>query len=312
MTEGARLLTKDLREAIEDAIRRSAPAWDEFVNKNRAQIPDGERPPDLEEDGRPVVMAMKYTASSRAKDYLYPATKGFFIGNKDFTWGKAVYVNGVDEPLSGAIYGRAGLVSYFRPVNWRAFDARDPDKAGLYLDWLHGQQDYPDAVLTVHSDHFLHNLRTYFREQFSIDVVLCGPDEFDDHTNKPDPQTWYTDPAHTWLAVSDWVPNTNKRKLAGGYSPTFRDVRLTIVAEEEFAMPPDPDPSLPRPRFPASRIAQLGVSRVGPSLVFGGSAPWSTAVLLPTGPGGSLQRHPPAPTSVQEAYWRREIVRVQS
>jgi hypothetical protein len=309
VTQGADLLLRDVREKIEKAIEDSASAWDEFVEKNRARaFPDG--PPALDEAGPPMVMAVKYVPSSRAKDYLWPAQKRLFIGNKDFTWGKAVYVTGVEEPLSTAIYGRVGLVSYFQPVKWRAFDARDQAKADLYLEWLHLQEDYRAAVLTVHSDHFLHNLRTYFREQFAIDVVLCRPDELDYHPDEFDPHTWYTDPTHTWLAVSDWKPDTPQKELAGGYSAVFQDVRLTIVAEEEFVIPNDPDPALTRPRFPPPRIPQLGVGRAGPSLVFG-TGPLGPTTVMPTtvlSSGTGLL----APTSVRQAYWRYQIVRVQS
>lgn len=287
VTEGAELIPT-LQRDIEDAIEASAPAWEQFVNENSARgYPDG---PGLEgEPGPPKVMAVKYVPAFRAKDYLWPTAPfgRLFIGNKDFTWGKAVYVTGVEEPLSTAIYGRVGLVSYFEPKDdWKVFDARDPAKAALYLKWLELQSDYPAAVLTVHSDHFLHNLRTYFREQFEIDVVLCNPDEFDAHQ-------WYTRPTHTWLAVSDWLPNTSPKQLAGGPSARFHDVRLTIVAEEEFAFPKDPDPKDPRPRLPLDRIGQLEVSQVGPRLVFSGTGP------LP-------------PISVRQAYWMHEIVRVQS
>jgi len=178
VTQGADLLLRDVREKIEKAIEDSASAWDEFVEKNRARaFPDG--PPALDEAGPPMVMAVKYVPSSRAKGYLFPAQKRLWIGNKDFTWGKAVYVTGVEEPLSTAIYGRVGLVSYFQPVKWRAFDARDQAKADLYLEWLHLQEDYRAAVLTVHSDHFLHNLRTYFREQFAIVADDCLAQNFD-------------------------------------------------------------------------------------------------------------------------------------
>jgi hypothetical protein len=89
--------------------------------------------------------------------------------------------------LSTAIYGRAGVVSWFDPVGWRAFDARDPANEDLYLRWLQAQPVYRDAVLTVHSNQWLHQLRNFFREEFDIDVVLFHPDE-------RDVRGWYTNP----------------------------------------------------------------------------------------------------------------------
>ena len=155
-----------------------------------------------------------------------------------------MYVTGVEEPLSTAIYGRVGVVSRFDPVSWKAFDARDLANVDLYLQWLHLQPDYPEAVLTVHSDHWLHQFRNTFREQFNIDVALFRPDE-------KDLPGWYTNSMHTWLAISDWqMPG----KLAEGYSARFHDARLTIVAEEEFT--PN-DPAL-------TRLPQLALSGTGP------------------------------------------------
>lgn len=219
MTAGAALLPPGLRDDIERAIAASATEWSALVDANR-------RSP-----GR-LPLAVKYVPSKYASTYL-KANSGLFIGSSNFTWGRGVYVTGVEEPMSTAIYGRVGVVSRFDPVSWKAFDARDPANVRLYLGWLHAQPDYLEAVLTVHSDHWLHQFRNTFREQFGIDVVLFHPDERDS-------RGWYTDPGHTWLAVSDWkVPG----QLAMGYSVRFEDAQLTIVAEEEFT--PD-DPALTR------------------------------------------------------------------
>jgi hypothetical protein len=64
-------------------------------------------------------------------------------------------------------------------------------------------------------------------------VILFHPDE-------KDYLGWYTNPMHTWLAVSDWE---SPGQLASGYSLRFQDDRLTIVAEEEFTVD---DPALTR------------------------------------------------------------------
>ena len=143
VTAGAALLPATLRHDIEKAIADSAPAWDVFVNANR------------ESGGGGHPLAVKYVPSRYASTYLGP-NSGLFIGSSNFTWGRGIYVTGVEAPLSTAIYGRVGVVSWFDPVNWKAFDARDHANVELYLRWLHAQPDYPEAILTVHLDHWLH------------------------------------------------------------------------------------------------------------------------------------------------------------
>ena len=258
MNQGRALLPRWLDKEIEDAIEDSADEWNNFVARNKAG-PDA--PPKIA--GFPL--AVKYVPTKRASDY-FGSNKGLYIGADNFTWGKAVYVTGVDQALSTAIYGRVGVVSWFKPSNpdkdgnevpWRAFDARDPDKARLYLIWLHLQKHYKDAILTVHSNHWLHKLRNTFREQFRIDVVLCKPDEVDKHG-------WYTKPTDIWLGVSDWLrPGVlagGSKKTAKNYSQRFHDVRLTIVPEEEFTAD---DPALTRsPQFALSKAAPRPPSNI--------------------------------------------------
>ena len=154
-------------------------------------------------------------------------------------------MTGVQEPLSTATYGRTGIVATVDPKDWSAFDARVEANEALYVDWLHHQPDYREAVLTVHADYWLHQFRNLFREQFAIDVVLFHPDEFDSFR-------WYTLPGDTWLAVSDWTPDGY---LADGYSSRFVDPRLTILIEEDFKVD---DPALTRTRL-------LRISGSGPS-----------------------------------------------
>jgi hypothetical protein len=211
---GAALLPRALRTNIRGAIEDCRPAWSQFVSDN------------LEDRGSPAgpSLAVKYVPSRFAATYRSP-NPGLFIGSSNFTWGRGVYVTGVQEPLSTAIYGRIGIVARINdPANWTCFDARDPANEALYLQWLNAQVDYPEAVLTVHSDHWLHQLRNLFREQFQIDVVLFHPDE-------ADLPGWYTRPIDTWLAVSDW---TSTGLLSSGYSGRFSDARLTILIEDEF------------------------------------------------------------------------------
>jgi hypothetical protein len=242
---GATLLPDSLRAAIEAAIDESATAWERWLDDNRSDP--------LAPDSRPL--AVKYVPSRYAASYLIPGAK-LVIGSSNFTWGRGVYVTGVEEPLSTAIYGRAGIVSTFDPKGWKVFDARSAANEALYLDWLQHQADYREAVLTVHADYWLHRFRNFFREQFAIDAVLFHPDEFDS-------LGWYTRSDDTWLAVSDW---TSDGYLSEGDSYVFIDPRLTILIEEDFKVD---NPALTR--LPLLRISGGGPSasvRAGlPSLV---------------------------------------------
>lgn len=277
MTESVERSRDDVRNAIENAIKASAGEWNKFVDDNRAPV---------EDDKRRRPLAMKYMPSEWAKSYK-PAKKKhrFYMGQKDYTWGRAVYVTGVRQPLSTAIYGRVGLVSWFEPDDpddpWRVFDARDPTKAALYLDWLKLQPNYEKALLTVHTNHWLHGLRNDFREEFGIDVVMCEPDEHDDGWK-------YTHPRDTWLCVSDWSAGSprwpQRRKLKRGFSKRFPDVRITVVPEEEFVVPPgDPKKPVRPPKEPPPHVPRLALSG----------------------------KTPVAP-NVGQAYWQRRIVTVPS
>lgn len=295
--ELAALSYAELADTIEQAIVGSAQAWSTFVDINSAQVIVGDTLFDL-----PLVM--KYVPTNRAREYL-PArgqsafdtpseirrlgtqspTPNYFIGDKFYTWGNAVYVAGISEPLSPAIYGRVGLVAQLDLTGtWKAFDASDDAKAKLYLEWLRRQKTYPTAALTFDTGHWLNGLRNAFRAEFKIDVVLCKPDE-------EDADKWYTVQTDTWLCVSDFEPDTTKPaaeavKLAAGRSKRFCDVRLVIVGEEEFAITVNPSGPPRPPAPPPPRVAQLAVSR-----------------QPPTAP----QKH-----DIADAYWRGQIVRVQS
>jgi hypothetical protein len=213
-SSGSALLKARLRTAIEDTVVGSGPAWSAFVTDNLEDRAAG--------TGLPL--AVKYVPAAYAGAYRKP-NRGLFIGAGYFTWGRGVYVTGVEQPLSTAIYGRAGVVSRFDPAGWRCFDARDRVNQDLYLEWMHAQVAYRDAALTVHSNYFLRKLRNLFREQFQIDVVMFRPDEKD----RPG---WYTRHDDTWLVVSDW---TSRRMLSGArFSSRFTDASLALMVEEEF------------------------------------------------------------------------------
>jgi hypothetical protein len=287
VTESDEVSKQRVRNAIEAAIEDSEDAWEKFVSNNRSQFED-------DEHQRPL--AMKYMASEYAEKYKPASNHRFYMGEKDYTWGRAVYVTGVVQPLSTLIYGRVGLVSWFNPDapednSWRVFDARDPTKAALYLDWLKLQDNYEKAMLTVHTNHWLHGLRNDFREEFGIDVVMCAPDEHDDGFN-------YTHLNDIWLCVSDWDPKSpklpQKRKLKQGFSDRFPDVRITVIPEEEFFIPPD-DPKKPPVRPPAEPTPRV------PRLALSGNPP-----VTPTNVGQTYWQN------VRQAYWQGRIITVPS
>jgi hypothetical protein len=112
-TLGAALLPATLRTDIGEAIKRSAGAWDTWVESNRADpLVRGSRP-----------LAVKYVPSRHASTYRAGGAR-LVIGSSNFTWGRGTYVTGVQEPLSTATYGRAGIVATVDPKDWSAFDAR--------------------------------------------------------------------------------------------------------------------------------------------------------------------------------------------
>lgn len=142
-----------LRAEVERAIDRSRSTWERFV---AATTPDPS-------SGLPAIpLVLKYIPVERAKDFLpkpggtawpppvpppHPGShppyrsKGIFIGNKDYTWGRAVYVTGIHQPLSTATYGRVGLVSHIDLGRIRrVFDARVKANYKVYLKWLRSQR----------------------------------------------------------------------------------------------------------------------------------------------------------------------------
>ncbi len=145
--------------------------------------------------------------------------------NPGFTWGAGVYACPVAYPVSGAIYGRCGIVAELpQTAGWRLFNATDPAAANLYVQWVQLQPLYPMLTLTAHANWANHLLRNLFKERFTIDLVVFPPDEFHArYTNR------LTD---RWLAISEWrAPG----KLASGVDATRpTNARLTVILAEEF------------------------------------------------------------------------------
>lgn len=156
------------------------------------------------------------------------APLGLFVSpNPGFTWGAGIYGCPVAYPVSGAIYGRCGVVAELAStVGWRIFDATDPLTAQLYVQWAQLQPIYPMLTLTAHANWANHLLRNLFKSRFNIDVVVFRPDEFHGHyTNRT---------ADRWLSISEWK---SPGRLASGVASTRTlNARLTVVLAEEFEL----------------------------------------------------------------------------
>lgn len=162
--------------------------------------------------------AVKYVSAKYAKQTAF-----YISTTPGFTWGTATYVAHFENPVSSAIFGRAGLVATYDATGWRTFDARNGRSERLYLQWLGFQPFVRNVLLTTHSGYFNQLLRNRFRTHYRIDCVLFNPDQSNPHYTKPD---------DTWMAVSDFMSDG---QLKIGYSDRFKNVRLTVVIAEEFA-----------------------------------------------------------------------------
>ena len=151
---------------------------------------------------------------------------GLFVSpNPGFTWGVGLYVCPVAFPVSGAIYGRCGIVAELpSTAGWRIFDATDSNVAELYVQWVQQQPIYSMLTLTTHANWANHLLRNLFKSRFQIDVVVFSPDEFNSHyTNRK------TD---RWLAISAW--SGTRRLSSDPFSSRAINPRLTVILADEF------------------------------------------------------------------------------
>lgn len=183
------------------------------------------------------------------------ASPGLFVSpSPGFTWGPGTYVCPVAYPISGAIYGRCGIVAALPDTSaWRIFNATNPVVAGLYVQWVQHQPLFSMLTLTAHANWANHLLRGLFKTRFRIDVVVFPPDEF--HSE-------YTDRANDrWLAVSEWTPAGT---LTSGVVAAWPiNPRLTIILAEEFQLKQSgirrkaligPTPALPHMKPTASDV----------------------------------------------------------
>ena len=183
--------------------------------------------------GRPPCEAryiVKYTSAKYGGRYppvshVAKSPRLFVSPNPGFTWGVGLYVCPVAFPVSGAIYGRCGVVAELpSTAGWRIFDATDSSTAELYVQWAQQQPMYPMLTLTVHANRANHLLRNLFKSRFRIDVVVFRPDEFNAHyTNRK------TD---RWLAISEW--SADGRLASGVVATRAIEPRLAVILAEEF------------------------------------------------------------------------------
>jgi hypothetical protein len=149
----------------------------------------------------------------------------------DYTWGTGVYCSPLDNPLSGAIYGRVGSVARFDPTTWKIFDATSSAGQVAYIRWLQLQPLYPLLTLTVHAQLANQLMRDLFRTSFDIDCVVFHPDQADTTPAGNSFGAIYTSPIDIWMCAGEFGP---AGRLMRGDSGIFHDARPCVLVEEEF------------------------------------------------------------------------------
>lgn len=154
------------------------------------------------------------------------ASLGLFVSpNPGFTWGAGVYACPVAYPVSGAIYGRCGIVAELPSTSgWRIFDATDPSTALLYVQWAQLQPIYSMLTLTAHANWANQLLRNLFKTRFRVDVVVFRPDEY--HARYTSRTT------DRWLSISEW--DARGRLASGVVATRPMNAHLTVILAEEF------------------------------------------------------------------------------
>lgn len=201
-----------LSQAIEEAVVASGPTGQELflrrVDQRTAQP-----------------LGIKYVPPRFAREYLDPANHWplRISDSPGFTWGNGLYIAPLDSGVSGAIFGRVGVVGRFDPAGWRLFDARVPANQNLYLQWLVLQPAFRHLTLTMHANLANQYLRNSFRTSFRIDAVIFHPDQR---------HPAYTDRDDTWMVISDW--DGGGALMRRGSSGQVRETWATAIVEDEF------------------------------------------------------------------------------
>jgi hypothetical protein len=174
----------------------------------------------------------------------------------DYTWGTGVYCSPLDNPLSGAIYGRVGSVARFDPTKWKIFDATGQTGQVAYIRWLQLQPLYPLLTLTVHAQLANQVMRDDFRTSFDIDCVVFHPDQADTTPAGNSFGAIYTNPTDIWMCVGELG---KAGVLMRGASRVFHDARPCLLVEEEFE-------KLLEGMVYAPQVGPLGQTPVGSTL----------------------------------------------
>ncbi|MBM3813716.1 MAG: hypothetical protein FJW20_18985 [Acidimicrobiia bacterium] len=142
---------------------------------------------------------------------------------KGFTWGDAVYVAPLSQPLSTMMYGDVGVVGTVNASRFRLFDATDPRGVDLYQQWItYHPAPYRMLTTTIHADCANHELRNSFRTRFQIDCVCFHPDE---------PCANYAAVSDLWLALTLW---DSSRAVAPGPSSVVANLAWCVIGSDTF------------------------------------------------------------------------------
>lgn len=181
-------------------------------------------------EGRKCLGVVKYFKA----DYL----EGFLTGNNrkkifisstaGFTWGDGVYLTPLQFPRSGMMYGRVGVLGWFKVDAKRVYNAIDYRGISLYQEWItHHIVLYRMLTTTIHSETINRKLRNHFKSQFNIQVVVFRPDEL---------AKGYVDKnKDIWLVISE---QSGLRVSESGFSTQVENCEWVSVIGDEFKQIP--------------------------------------------------------------------------
>lgn len=162
-------------------------------------------------------LAARHLERTLANRQLYASSE------KGFTWGDAVYVTPLSQPLSAMMYGDVAVGGFVAAGGLRYYDATCARGLQLYQAWIAGQGPAYDLLTTtVHSEFANRELRNKFRTRFQIDCVLFRPDE---------PCAHYTGAGDVWLALTHWGPS---RQAASGCTSVVHSLKWCLVSADVF------------------------------------------------------------------------------
>ena len=141
-----------------------------------------------------------------------------------FTWGDAIYVSPVSQPLSTMMYGQVGVVGVYTRAGRRLFDARESRGIDLYQEWIrHQARPYRELTTTVHAGAANRELRNAFRTRFAIDCVFFQPDKLC--------QSYVDAGIDCWLAITHWDA---QHAVGHGFSPAVTGLKWCVITPDTF------------------------------------------------------------------------------